>query len=163
MVYKRRTTRSIEQAQGLLSGTEEARGQIERELACAAARYEGLAPACYLAYDREALYERGNRDLRLTFDDYTTPELARIFRRFARLHGFELEDGVSQEVSTCMDALRGKRDFANARTVRRLYDRTVMECAMRCDQARIAPVDVRRAFAQPDISGDANQRHVGFC
>lgn len=101
--------------------------------------------------------------LRLAFDDYTTPELVRIFRRFARLHGFELEDGVSQEVSTCMDALRGKRDFANARTVRRLYDRTVMECAMRCDQARIAPIDVRRAFAQPDISGDASQRHVGFC
>ena len=68
VVYKRRSTRTIEQAQGLLAGTQEPRGQIERELACAAARYEGLAPACYLAYDREALYERNNRDLRLTFD-----------------------------------------------------------------------------------------------
>ncbi len=68
IVYKRRSTRNLEQAQGLLAGTEEACGQIEKELAIAAARYDGLAPACYLAYDREALYEKGNRDLRLTFD-----------------------------------------------------------------------------------------------
>ncbi len=68
VVYKRRSTRSLAEAQGLLAGHVAAKGQIERELACAAARYEGLAPACYLAYDREALYERNNRDLRLTFD-----------------------------------------------------------------------------------------------
>ncbi len=68
VVYKRRSTRSLAEAQGLLAGNVAAKGQIERELACAAGRYEGLAPACYLAYDREALYERGNRDLRLTFD-----------------------------------------------------------------------------------------------
>ncbi len=101
--------------------------------------------------------------LRVAFDDYTTPELARIFRRFASAHGFELEDGVSQEVSRCMEALRGRPDFANARTVRRLYDRAAMECAMRCDQPRIAPVDVRRAYEQPDISGETRRTRVGFC
>lgn len=100
--------------------------------------------------------------LRVTFDDYTTPELVRIFCRFAHAHGFALEDGVSQEVSACMDALRGKRDFANARSVRRLYDRAAMECAMRCDQPRIAPIDVRRAYEQPDIGGATQGRKVGF-
>lgn len=71
VVYKRRTLTDADTAAILLDpgrAPRPADSQIEREISRAAMRYEGLAPRVYLAYDRTAFYERGNRDLRMTFD-----------------------------------------------------------------------------------------------
>lgn len=68
VVYKRRCTLPLAQAQQLLEGTREPQTQIEREIAFAAARYEGLAPVMYVAYDREAYYAVDDREFRMTFD-----------------------------------------------------------------------------------------------
>lgn len=125
---------------------------------------------CVVAgYERETeeLLARnpGLRDrlaIRLKFEGYSTPELVQIFGSFAARHGFSLADGAEEEAARCIDGLRGKRGFAHARTARRLYDRSAIECACRCDEPVIAAEDIRAAYAQPDLGGDAPVRRVGF-
>ena len=70
VVYKRRVGLQEDEAMKYLSG----RGsipdsQIARELDYFMGQYEGLRPAAIISYDREAFYEKGNRDFRLTFDE----------------------------------------------------------------------------------------------
>lgn len=68
IVYKRRCTLSLADAHALLMGERGAQGQIEREIAFSAGRYEGLAPAMLVAYDREAFYAPDDHEFRMTFD-----------------------------------------------------------------------------------------------
>ena len=68
VVYKRRVCVSPVRAAGLISGEVEPATQVEREIAFAASRYEGLAPMAYLAYDREAFFSPYDRDFRMTLD-----------------------------------------------------------------------------------------------
>lgn len=115
----------------------------------------------------ERLFERnpGLRDrfgLRVPFDDYTTPELGLIFGTFARTHGFSLTPQARIELMGCLEGLREKRDFANARSARRLFDRAAMECAMRTDEPLIDACDLLAAYEQPDIGGAQGARRVGF-
>lgn len=68
IVYKRRCTLAYASARALLAGQRDPQTQIEREIAFSASRFEGLAPAMYVAYDREAFYAADDRDFRMTFD-----------------------------------------------------------------------------------------------
>lgn len=42
--------------------------QIQREIDCFLKQHAPLAPACFISYDREAYFERGGGELRITFD-----------------------------------------------------------------------------------------------
>ena len=68
VVYKRRCTLPLSEGHALLMGERAPQTQIERELAFAAGRYEGLAPAVFVAYDREAFYDEHDHEFRMTFD-----------------------------------------------------------------------------------------------
>ena len=68
IVYKRRASLPFVEADALLRGAREPQTQIERELAFSAGRYEGLAPAMFVAYDREAYYDPNDHEFRMTFD-----------------------------------------------------------------------------------------------
>lgn len=68
IVYKRRVVLDEGRAERLLSGRGNPRTQIEREIDFTVRRYEGLAPACYIAYDREAFYAIDDHEFRMTFD-----------------------------------------------------------------------------------------------
>ena len=68
IVYKRRCTLPLNEGHALLMGMRAPQSQIERELAFAAGRYEGLAPAMFVAYDREAFYDEHDHEFRMTFD-----------------------------------------------------------------------------------------------
>ena len=68
IVYKRRATLELAQAHALLMGTRAPKTQIEREIAFSARRYEGLLPAMFVAYDREAFYAADDHEFRMTFD-----------------------------------------------------------------------------------------------
>lgn len=68
IVYKRRCTLPMSDANALLMGERAPRTQIEREIAFSAGRYEGLAPAMFVAYDREAFYACDDHEFRMTFD-----------------------------------------------------------------------------------------------
>ncbi len=115
----------------------------------------------------EELFRRnpGLRDrfgLRVAFEGYATPELARIFCLFAERHGFAVDPCAQGELLRCLEALRGMRGFAGARSARRLYDRAAMEAAVRTDEALICACDIRAAFDHPDLGGDARACRVGF-
>lgn len=68
IVYKRRCTLAQRDALDLLAGRRAPKTQIEREIAFSAGRYEGLAPAMMVAYDREAFYAADDHEFRMTFD-----------------------------------------------------------------------------------------------
>ena len=68
IVYKRRVVLPLGEAQATLDGSRAPQGQIEREIAFSAGCYEGLYPAMYLGYDREAFFARDDHEFRITFD-----------------------------------------------------------------------------------------------
>nr|WP_314638950.1 polyphosphate polymerase domain-containing protein [uncultured Olsenella sp.] len=68
VVYKRRATLPLAAAEATLRGARAPQTQIEREIATTASGYEGLRPAMYLAYEREAFFARGDHDFRVTLD-----------------------------------------------------------------------------------------------
>ena len=73
VVYKRRTQTPYDRARLLARGEVPPRGQIEREIAAAVARYGdlaagGLRPAMLVAYDRVAFFGEDDPDFRMTLD-----------------------------------------------------------------------------------------------
>lgn len=69
VVYKRRVTLPEEEAMAyLLNGHIKKRTQITNEIDYFKEIYEGIAPAMLLMYKREAYYDKGDRDFRITFD-----------------------------------------------------------------------------------------------
>ena len=158
----------IDEAYSLLSGGDYGQEAIDTLVEMLEAERDKLV--CIIAgypEDIEQLFQRnsGLRDrfgLRVTFDDYTTAELEQVFDLFARHHGCAVDPDAHAELVRCLEGLRNKRDFANARSARRLFDRAAMECAVRCDRPLIESCDLRAAYKQPDLGGADGQRTVGF-
>lgn len=67
IVYKRREDMTYESAQAFLRDPEP-HSQITEEIAYFIDFYEGLRADTFISYSREAFYEKGNRELRITFD-----------------------------------------------------------------------------------------------
>ncbi len=70
VVYKRRVGMTEAQAEEYIrSGTAGKDTQIIHEISYCLEHYEGLAPAMMLSYEREAFYDKEDKDFRMTFDD----------------------------------------------------------------------------------------------
>lgn len=69
VVYKRRVAMPMDEAFSYISGDCSRSGQIENEIDYFIDMYEGISPAMYIAYDRQAFYVREDPELRITFDD----------------------------------------------------------------------------------------------
>lgn len=71
VVYKRRICAQEQEAMNyLLRGSALSQGgQIVEEIDYFKEMYQGLAPAVYLSYEREAFYGKEDRELRVTFDE----------------------------------------------------------------------------------------------
>ncbi len=71
VVYKRRINACEQEAMEYLTAGKPLRrkGQIVEEIDYFKGMYQGLAPAVYLSYEREAFYGRQDRELRITFDE----------------------------------------------------------------------------------------------
>lgn len=71
IVYKRRIALPESVATAWLCGLSDAPcdTQISREIDYFKSYYVGLRPAMFLSYEREAFYEKGGSDFRVTFDD----------------------------------------------------------------------------------------------
>jgi len=67
VVGKRRTDMKLDEVPGFLRSPA-TDSQIRRELAYFLSRFDDLAPAAVLCYDREAFFDREDRDVRVTFD-----------------------------------------------------------------------------------------------
>lgn len=158
----------IDEAYGLLSAGDYGQEAIDTLVEMLEAERDRLV--CVVAgypHEIEELFGRnpGLRDrfgFRVAFEDYGVADLARIFGVFAAARGYALHPGVSPTLEGCLEEMRGMRGFANARSVRRLFDRAIIECACRCDEKLLTAADVRAAWAQPDLGGSARTSRVGF-
>ena len=69
VVYKRRISLSERDAMSfLVDRNPVCEGQISNEINYFLDHYEGVAPAVFLSYEREAFYGKTDHDLRITFD-----------------------------------------------------------------------------------------------
>ena len=70
VVYKRRVEMTEEEStRYLVNGESGMDTQITREIDYCMERYHGLAPSCFLSYDREAYYGKDDHEFRMTFDE----------------------------------------------------------------------------------------------
>ena len=65
----------------------------------------------------------------MDFKDYTTDELIQIFRSMFEKAGFILDESAIEEVRGIIEKYRGTEGFGNARFVRNLYEKAVIEHA----------------------------------
>ena len=65
----------------------------------------------------------------LEFDDYTNPELIEIFRGMVKKAGFILEEDCIPEVERLINENRGMKNFGNARFIRNVFERSVINHA----------------------------------
>ena len=102
---------------------------------------------------------------RIPFPDYGADELCGIFEAFSRANGFTLGKDAEAAVREACLALAGLPEFANARSVRRLFERTVIKLS-RHEGRRTAILgeDVRAALSDADVSGSDGVRKnpLGF-
>ena len=70
VVYKRRVSMPLQAAMDWVrDGANQPDSQIGREIEYFRNFYEGLRPAVYLSYEREAYFSKDGSDFRVTFDD----------------------------------------------------------------------------------------------
>lgn len=89
---------------------------------------------------------RSRFGFRIEFPDYSDEELARIFLSMADKRGFTVED--TKTLASCTRKLRSTRSFANARTMRNLVDKAVIEAAWEHDGRTISAGDIEAATAE---------------
>ena len=65
----------------------------------------------------------------LEFEDYTNDELKQIFSGMVKKAGFILEEGALEEVNRLINEHRIDKNFGNARFVRNIYEKTVINHA----------------------------------
>jgi len=65
----------------------------------------------------------------LEFDDYTNEELIEIFRGMVKKAGFILEEDAIPEVERLINENRDMKNFGNARFIRNVFERTVINHA----------------------------------
>lgn len=70
IVYKRRVKMTLEEAKSFINDDAPQNGQIENEIDYFIEFYEGIKPAMYIAYQREAYKGIEDPLLRVTFDDH---------------------------------------------------------------------------------------------
>ena len=89
----------------------------------------------------------------LSFEDYTPAELTEIFRSFCRGSEYRLSSDADAKVSNLCASLWTARDrsFANARTVRNVFERTITNQAARVGRLSNASKEMLMTLEAADI------------
>lgn len=96
------------------------------------------------------------------FDGYSDEELAMIYGQFGNVKQFSIESEVLERLPARMGRLRGTRGFAAARTVRKLFDLSVITAAQKHpDKREIYLSDVDEGI-ETLIQDSGKDRIVGF-
>ncbi len=107
----------------------------------------------------------------LEFKNYTKEQLAQIYIKMARRH-FTLEEGLEEDVTAYFNSLSqqymSSREFANARFVRNLYERTWSKAALRASEkgtssAMLLREDFKNATLEKEFSEKlVSNKMIGF-
>ena len=105
---------------------------------------------------------RSRFPFRLEFESYGEDDLVSIFCMFAEKNRFSIDDDAHSAISRIVSSMRSADDFANARSVRNLFDRSVIAAAQSHPQLRkILAGDVDEASLEIGDVGCARRR-IGF-
>lgn len=105
----------------------------------------------------------------IDFPDYSAPQLADIFKKFASADGFGLSMDAEALVEDAMTALVANKDddFSNGRIVRKIYERIRMAHMVSSTDNVIDAKSVEKALANEDIAGlisvSRESTNMGFC
>lgn len=98
----------------------------------------------------------------IVFPDYGDKELADIYMNLCAEKGFKVDQDAKLFLDEKIGSLRNLNGFANARTVRKLYDATVLSAAQLHPQTRsVTTRDLESAFAEAHECSSRVSR-VGF-
>lgn len=89
----------------------------------------------------------------MEFEDYTPDELSRIFCNYLNNNGYIIDEQAKKELDHCMNNIYIKRTdtFANARTVRNYYEKTLQAQSERITKNASAVTEEIRLIKQEDI------------
>ena len=88
----------------------------------------------------------------LEFEDYTEEELLKIFEQMTSKAGFEVEKQAKEKVLEIIREYKGTKNFGNARFIRNLYEKTVIEHASNTKNKKSKKI--LRTITKEDISSE---------
>ncbi len=86
----------------------------------------------------------------LEFEDYTTPELIKIFNGFATKNGFIVGEDATKYLEEVINENRNTKNFGNARFVRNIYEKTIIKHATNVKDKK--QKKILKTITQNDIS-----------
>lgn len=89
----------------------------------------------------------------IAFTDYSGPQMLQILQRMCQSGDYTLAAGSESEVQSLLEAQTAEPDFANARTVRNLFEAAVRQHAWRLRDLEQATVEQLRTLTVEDFSG----------
>ena len=98
----------------------------------------------------------------VSFDAFSDNELAQIFRSMAEERGFTCTPGLTAELPGIIQEAKNARDFAYARTMRRLLDRTVIKQALHTNSKVLGEADLRAAGQEMLGQTAVKRQKIGF-
>ena len=90
------------------------------------------------------------------FDDYTAEELLQIFKSLCKKEAYQLTEEASEKAEQYFEYLVEQRsdDFANARTVRNVFEKTISNHASRIAAEKSKTEELLSTIAKEDIPWD---------
>lgn len=107
---------------------------------------------------------RGRVQFYIDFPDYSVPEMMEIFASMCCAEGYVVSEGAAAALEAFFEKLRCEEDFANGRTVRRVFEQIRIKQAVRSELMDIEEEDVRAAADSMPLRSAASPRGrtIGF-
>lgn len=89
----------------------------------------------------------------IDFPDYSAEELSAIFKEYCQKANYKLLPKAEKQVQEDFRqlVLHKDKNFANARLVRKIFDRVRLKQAVRSESNEISEADIQAAFAEKDM------------
>ena len=129
---------------------------------------EDVLVICAGYTDEMGVFLQANPGLRdrfgfhVEFPDYQPDELARIFIAMAEDRGFAVDNSAYPQLLKACEEMGSGNSFANARSVRKLLDHTVIEMAMRFEKRKNISGEAILAACDRSNLGRACGNPIGF-
>ncbi|OUO94989.1 hypothetical protein [Cloacibacillus sp. An23] len=105
---------------------------------------------------------RGRVQFYIDFPDYSAGEMLDIFDSMCRADGYAVSGGARAALAGFFEKLTHEEDFANGRTVRRVFEQIRIKQAVRSEQMDVEEEDVRAVIDVMPLRGTPQVRTIGF-
>ena len=106
---------------------------------------------------------RGRVQFYIDFPDYSAAEMLEIFDSMCRAEGYAASEGARAALEKFFEKLTREEDFANGRTVRRVFEQIRIKQAVRSERMDIEEEDVSAVMEAMPLRGASHRaRAIGF-